>query len=161
MLFIDRPGRSQSRQQLHCDAVSPPCKQVSHRSPSQSAPSRPPASWPCARPGLETQSPAQKATTAAGLPHHMLSQLQTPRCYRPGLLQDTGAQSRVWKKICLELLGHMMQLNREFPLALKKRAWKRAERNSRFLSLRDLRVRTLAHAVPSQRGGERRSKAIR
>lgn len=77
MLFIAKAGKSQT-QQLRCDAVPPPCKQVSHRSPSQSAPGRPPASWPCARPGLENQSPAQKATMAAGLPHHMLNQqLQT------------------------------------------------------------------------------------
>lgn len=83
-LFIARAERSQSRQQLRRSAVPPPCKQVSHRSPSQSAPGRSPASWPSAGPGLQTQSPAQKATTEAGPVHHMLSEpLQTPRHLRP------------------------------------------------------------------------------
>lgn len=103
MLFIVRARRSQNAQQQRCGSVPPPCKQFSHRSPSQSAPGRPLASWPCADTGVETQSPAQKATTAAGLAYHMLSQQHQntsatsahlqPRCYRPRRLQDAGERS--------------------------------------------------------------------
>lgn len=74
--------------------MPPPCKQASHRSPSQSAPGRPPASWPCAGTRLETQSPTQRTTFAAGLAHHMLSeQLQTPGPLAPAASRDATAGS--------------------------------------------------------------------
>lgn len=73
MRYYLQPGPGEA---AGLSVVSPPCKQVTHRSPSQSRPGGTPASKPCANTRFEIQSPAQKVTRVAGLVHrvhHMLS----------------------------------------------------------------------------------------
>lgn len=137
MVFIVRAGRSQSRQQLRRSTVPPPCKQVSHRSPSQSAPGCPPASWLCVRTGLKTQSPAQMTTITAGLVHHILSQQhQNPPPPAPTDSQTAiarGCYRTQHSRASPELLGQMTRFNPKFPLALTRRA--RTGRSEGALSL--------------------------
>lgn len=153
MLFIVRARRSQNRQQLRCSAVPPPCKQVSHRSPSQLAPGIPPASWPCAGTGVKTQSPAQKATTVAGLAHHMLSQqLQTPQpaAATSSLAEIAGAATGRWRE-------GVARANDTTPsrvsIGSQGRSKQRGGAKESFLSFPNWRVRTTEHAVSLQRAG--------
>lgn len=156
--------------------MPPPCKQVSHRSPSQSAPERPAVSWPCVGTRLETESQAQKATIAAGLAHHIpKQQLQIPQTPVPNAGFDATAGScygTVGSAANPELLRQMTQLNPQLVLGHIKRAKNRAGPRRALLFFSSLsfklfslnpywRVRTTVHAVPFQRGGERGTKAIR
>lgn len=165
MLFIVRAGRKQSWQQLRRSAVPPPCKQVSHRSPSQSAPGRPPASWLSANTGLETQSPAQKTTNVAALAHHIVRQRhekpRPPATSSSRTAIDPGCYRTLEGGASPKLLGQMAYLNPEFPLAFTKESNNEDAWRSPFLAFPDWRVRTTAHALPLQQGGERLTKVIR
>lgn len=164
MVFIVRAGRSQSRQQLRCSTVPPPCKQVSHRSPSQSAPGCPPASWPCVRTGLKTQSPAQMTTITAGLVHHILSQQhQNPPPPAPTASQTAIARGCYNTAQPSEpgVARANDAIQPEVSIGSHETRKNGAERRGPFLASPGWRVRSIAHAVSLRRGWERSTKAIR
>lgn len=91
MRYYLQPGLGEA---AGLSVVSPPCKQVTHRSPSQSGPGRTPASRLCASTRFEIQTPAQKVTRVAGLVHHILSLGPDSACASALLLQAQEARRR-------------------------------------------------------------------
>lgn len=109
MRYYLQPGLGEA---AGLSVVSPPCKQVTHRSPSQSGPGRTPASRLCASTRFEIQTPAQKVTRVAGLVHHILSLGPDSACASALLLQAQEGEGR----------KQVTQLRQEFSLALVNRA---------------------------------------